>query len=61
MQKNEIELKQKTENIEKKLNKNVTRYYEEKNEKVKSKAIQNELELLSAQTRISRIQSKFVR
>lgn len=56
----ENEIKKKNLDIEKKLEKNLDKIVMEKAEKMKNLAVQNELEQLSAKTRIERINFKFV-
>lgn len=57
---NENNMKKKIKETEKRLNKNLDWVLEEKLERMKSKAVQNEIGQLSAKTRISRINTKFV-
>ena len=57
---NELEVRKKLKETEKKLNKNLDWVFEEKLEKMKTKAVQNEIEQLSAKTRIDRLHKKYV-
>lgn len=57
---NQLEVRKKLKETEKKLNKNLDWVLEEKLEKMKTKAVQNEIEQLSAKTRIDRLHTKFV-
>ena len=57
----ENEINKKNMDIEKKLSKNIEKIVKVKVEKMKNLAVQNELEQLSAKTRIERINSKFVK
>ena len=56
----EQEFKKRIQKVEKKINTSNEKLLEEKIEKIRTKAVQNEIEFLSAKTRIDRINSKFV-